>query len=80
MPCEIRIAWHPQWDQLLSIAPQELEGKPPLLVAESLVYFVFPRCRSGTFVLVDTCLLEAQLSGTQAVNVKERLLDMRTYR
>ena len=37
-------------------------------------------CRSGTFVLVDTCLLEAQLSGTQAVNVKERLLDMRTYR
>jgi len=36
--------------------------------------------RSGTFVLVDTCLLEAQLSGTQAVNVKERLLDMRTYR
>ena len=39
-----------------------------------------PCCRSGTFVLVDTCLLEAQLSGTQAVNVKERLLDMRTYR
>jgi len=36
--------------------------------------------RSGTFVLVDTCLLEAELSGTQAVNVKERLLDMRTYR
>ena len=39
-----------------------------------------PRRRSGTFVLVDTCLLEAELSGTQAVNVKERLLDMRTYR
>jgi len=36
--------------------------------------------RSGTFVLVDTCLLEAETKGTQAVNVKARLLDMRTYR
>ena len=26
--------------------------------------------RSGTFVLVDTCLLEATVSGTEAVNVK----------
>lgn len=36
--------------------------------------------RSGTFVLVDTCLLEAETQGTEAVNVKARLLDMRTYR
>lgn len=36
--------------------------------------------RSGTFVLVDTCLLEASLSGPEVVNVKSRLLDMRTYR
>jgi len=36
--------------------------------------------RSGTFVLVDTCLLEAERSGTEAVNVKDRLLDLRTYR
>jgi len=36
--------------------------------------------RSGTFVLVDTCLLEAETSGAEAVNVKARLLDMRTYR
>ena len=39
-----------------------------------------PLCRSGTFVLVDTCLLEASLSGPEVVNVKSRLLDMRTYR
>ena len=30
--------------------------------------------RSGTFVLVDTCLLEATVVGTEAVNVKVRLL------
>jgi len=36
--------------------------------------------RSGTFVLVDTCLLEAEKMGSQAVNIKERLLDMRTCR
>lgn len=36
--------------------------------------------RSGTFVLVDTCLLETEHSGAKAVNVKSRLLDMRTQR
>lgn len=36
--------------------------------------------RSGTFVLVDTCLLEATVVGTEAVNVKARLLEMRTQR
>ena len=30
--------------------------------------------RSGTFVLVDTCLLEATVSGTEAVNVKVLIL------
>ena len=79
MPCATPIAWHPQSDQLLSIALQELAGKH--LISDKSNFFE-PRLplRSGTFVLVDTCLLEAQLSGTQAVNVKERLLDMRTYR
>jgi len=36
--------------------------------------------RSGTFILVDTCLLEAEQSGPEAVNIKNRLLEMRTYR
>ena len=38
MPCEIRIAWHPQWDQLLSIAPQESEGKLSILVAWFILF------------------------------------------
>jgi len=36
--------------------------------------------RSGTFCLVDSCLLEAQTAGPHQVNIKQRLLDMRTYR
>lgn len=36
--------------------------------------------RSGTFVLVDTCLLEAETQGIEDVNVKARLLEMRTFR
>eukprot|EP00092_Neocalanus_flemingeri_P059954 GFUD01071809.1.p1 GENE.GFUD01071809.1~~GFUD01071809.1.p1 ORF type:complete len:484 (-),score=133.90 GFUD01071809.1:1223-2674(-) len=36
--------------------------------------------RSGTFILVDTCLLEAENSGPEVVCIKQRLLDMRTYR
>jgi len=36
--------------------------------------------RSGTFILVDTCLLEAENSGPEEVCIKQRLLDMRTYR
>lgn len=36
--------------------------------------------RSGTFILVDSCLLEAENSGPEVVNIKQRLLDMRTYR
>ena len=36
--------------------------------------------RSGFFVLVDSCLLEAETAGPEAVNIKQRLLDMRTFR
>jgi len=36
--------------------------------------------RSGSFILVDSCLLEAENSGPESVNIKQRLLDMRTYR
>jgi len=36
--------------------------------------------RSGTFILVDSCLLEAENSGPEVVCIKQRLLDMRTYR
>eukprot|EP00090_Calanus_glacialis_P020562 TRINITY_DN3167_c0_g1_i1.p1 TRINITY_DN3167_c0_g1~~TRINITY_DN3167_c0_g1_i1.p1 ORF type:complete len:497 (-),score=185.88 TRINITY_DN3167_c0_g1_i1:543-2033(-) len=36
--------------------------------------------RSGTFILVDTCLLEAENSGPEVVCIKQRLLDMRTFR
>ena len=36
--------------------------------------------RSGSFVLVDSCLLEAETAGPEAVNIKQRLLDMRTFR
>merc|ERR1712096_555204 len=34
--------------------------------------------RSGTFILVDTCLLEAENSGPEVVCIKQRLLDMLT--
>lgn len=36
--------------------------------------------RSGTFILVDSCLLEAENSGPEVVCIKQRLLEMRTYR
>ena len=36
--------------------------------------------RSSSFVLVDSCLLEAETAGPEAVNIKQRLLDMRTFR
>jgi len=36
--------------------------------------------RSGTFILVDSCLLEAENFGPEVVCIKQRLLDMRTYR
>jgi len=36
--------------------------------------------RSGTFILVDSCLLEAENSGPEAVNIKQTLLDMRSFR
>ena len=36
--------------------------------------------RSGSFILVDSCLLEAENTGPESVNIKQRLLDMRTYR
>ena len=36
--------------------------------------------RSGSFILVDSCLLEAESSGPEEVNIKQRLLDMRTFR
>ena len=36
--------------------------------------------RSGTFILVDSCLREAEISGQGVVRIKQRLLDMRTYR
>ena len=36
--------------------------------------------RSGTVILVDSCLREAEMSGQGVVRIKQRLLDMRTYR
>lgn len=36
--------------------------------------------RSGSFILVDSCLLKAEKEGPQTVNIKETLLKMRTYR
>merc|ERR1719430_311045 len=36
--------------------------------------------RSGTFILVDSCLLEAENFGPEVVCIEQRLLDMRTYR
>lgn len=36
--------------------------------------------RSGTFILVDTCLLEAENSWPEVLCIKQRLLDIRTYR
>ena len=36
--------------------------------------------RSGSFILVDSCLLEAETEGPETVNIKQRLLDMRTFR
>lgn len=36
--------------------------------------------RSGSFILVDSCLLEAETSGPESVNIKQRLLEMRTFR
>jgi len=36
--------------------------------------------RSGSFILVDSCLLEAETVGPETVNIKQRLLEMRTFR
>lgn len=36
--------------------------------------------RSGSFILVDSCLLEAETSGPESVHIKQRLLEMRTFR
>merc|ERR1719277_1760727 len=36
--------------------------------------------RSGSFILVDSCLLEAETAGPEVVNIKQRLLDMRSFR
>ena len=36
--------------------------------------------RSGTFILVDTCLLEAENSWPEVLCIKQRLLNIRTYR
>ena len=36
--------------------------------------------RSGSFILVDSCLLEAENAGPEVVNIKQRLLDMRSFR
>jgi protein tyrosine phosphatase len=36
--------------------------------------------RSGSFILVDSCLLQAQEQGPHAVNIKQTLLNMRTFR
>lgn len=36
--------------------------------------------RSGSFILVDSCLLEAETEGPETVNIKQRLLEMRTFR
>jgi tyrosine-protein phosphatase non-receptor type 1 len=36
--------------------------------------------RSGSFILVDSCLLQAEEQGPQAVNIKQTLLNMRTFR
>ena len=35
---------------------------------------------SGTFILVDTCLLEAENSWPEVLCIKQRLLNIRTYR
>ena len=36
--------------------------------------------RSGSFILGDSCLLEAENAGPEEVNIKQRLLDMRSFR
>ncbi|XP_023345281.1 tyrosine-protein phosphatase non-receptor type 2 [Eurytemora carolleeae] len=36
--------------------------------------------RSGSFILVDSCLLRAETEGPDSVNIKQTLLNMRTYR
>ena len=52
----------------------------PVQVGPALVHCSAGIGRSGTFCLVDSCLLEAQTAGPHQVNIKQRLLDMRTYR
>jgi len=36
--------------------------------------------RSGSFILVDSCLLRAENEGPDSVNIRQTLLDMRTFR
>lgn len=36
--------------------------------------------RSGSFILVDSCLLQAEEQGPLSVNIKQTLLNMRTFR
>ena len=36
--------------------------------------------RSGSFILVDSCLLQAENEGPAVVNVRQTLLNMRTFR
>jgi len=36
--------------------------------------------RSGSFILVDSCLLQAERQGPQSVNIRQTLLSMRTFR
>ena len=36
--------------------------------------------RSRSFILVDSCLLQAEEQGPHAVNIKQTLLNMRTFR
>jgi len=36
--------------------------------------------RSGSFILVDSCLLKAENEGPDSVNIRQTLLNMRTYR
>ena len=36
--------------------------------------------RSGSFILVDSCLLQAEQQGPLSVNIKQTLLNMRTFR
>jgi len=55
-------------------------GSLSLGVGPAIVHCSAGIGRSGTFVLVDTCLLEAETQGKDTVNVKDRLLDMRTQR